>query len=511
MIFAARLLQEKCQEMRTHLYTTFLDPKKAFDTVNRDGLWKVMQKFGCPERFPHMVRQLHDWMMARFTDKGTVSEAVSVANGVKQGCVLAPTLFSLIFSAMLTDAYREEPPGIRIAYRMDGRLLNQRRMNFRLRVSTEIIHELLFADDCTLNATTEEEMQRGMELFEAACEKFRLRINSEKTVLMHQPPPNTIYTTAHITVNGAQLKYVGTFTYLDGNLSCSTKVDDEIAHCQSQSSLWTHAECGLESTRSPPQHQTQDAAVWSGDVDDLPKAGAEVQPLPPHDRIPDTEVLNEQVRRYKDILKTSLKQLQINQVTWEGLTRNRPAWRRTVKTGAAIYEDNRFAASKAKRAARKSPAPQTNTANALALSTCPRCQRTFRARISLVGHLRTQCTNNPTIPTSTSNSVNPPSDSTSLISGNNSISPTIIETTSQYSSPVSFTTAAAAAATTISDEDTLLNCPHCYCTCPRNRGLEGCQSNAYNRPCRRPSVCAVSVEWLTSGLEVKRRWLLQIP
>uniref|UniRef100_A0A183TG36 Reverse transcriptase domain-containing protein n=1 Tax=Schistocephalus solidus TaxID=70667 RepID=A0A183TG36_SCHSO len=54
MIFAARQLQEKCQEMRTHLYTTFVDLTKAFDTVNRDGLWKVMQKFGCPERFTNM-------------------------------------------------------------------------------------------------------------------------------------------------------------------------------------------------------------------------------------------------------------------------------------------------------------------------------------------------------------------------------------------------------------------------------------------------------------------------
>ncbi|VDM05479.1 unnamed protein product, partial [Schistocephalus solidus] len=77
MIFAARQLQEKCQEMRTHLYTTFVDLTKAFDTVNRDGLWKVMRKFGCPERFTHMVRQLHDGMTARVTDNGTVSEALA--------------------------------------------------------------------------------------------------------------------------------------------------------------------------------------------------------------------------------------------------------------------------------------------------------------------------------------------------------------------------------------------------------------------------------------------------
>ncbi|VDL90010.1 unnamed protein product [Schistocephalus solidus] len=64
----------------------------------------------------------------------------------------------------------------------------------------------------------------------------------------------------------------------------------------------------------------------------------------------------------------------------------------------AIYEANRIAAAKAKRAARKSPVPQTNTADAQALPTCPRCQRTFRARIGLVGHLRTQCTPPPSPP-----------------------------------------------------------------------------------------------------------------
>nr|VZI40139.1 unnamed protein product [Spirometra erinaceieuropaei] len=167
MIFAARQLQEKCQEMRTHLYSTFVDLTKAFDTVNREGLWKIMQKFGCPERFTQMVRQLHDGMMARVTDNGTVSEAFAVTNGVKQGCVLAPTLFSLMFSAMLMDAYRDERPGIRIAYRTDGHLLNQRRMHFQSRVSTTTVHELLFADDCALNTTSEEEMQRSMDLFSA--------------------------------------------------------------------------------------------------------------------------------------------------------------------------------------------------------------------------------------------------------------------------------------------------------------------------------------------------------
>ncbi|BHF70159.1 hypothetical protein SprV_0301320900 [Sparganum proliferum] len=112
--------------MRTHLYTTFVDLRKAFDTVDHEGLLKVMQKFGFQERFAQMVRQLHDGIVARVTDNGAVLEAIAVTNGVKQGCVFAPTLFTLMFSAMLINAYRDERPGIRIAYRTDGHLLNRR-------------------------------------------------------------------------------------------------------------------------------------------------------------------------------------------------------------------------------------------------------------------------------------------------------------------------------------------------------------------------------------------------
>ena len=46
MIFTARQLQEKCQEQNVDLYMNFVDLTKTFDTVSRDGLWKIMAKFG---------------------------------------------------------------------------------------------------------------------------------------------------------------------------------------------------------------------------------------------------------------------------------------------------------------------------------------------------------------------------------------------------------------------------------------------------------------------------------
>ena len=92
-------------EQHRDLYTTFVDLTKAFDTVNRDGLWKIMGKFGCPSTFIAVVLQFHDGMMARVLDDGEPSEAFLVTNGVKQGCVLAATLFSLMLSALLNTAF----------------------------------------------------------------------------------------------------------------------------------------------------------------------------------------------------------------------------------------------------------------------------------------------------------------------------------------------------------------------------------------------------------------------
>ncbi|XP_062905812.1 craniofacial development protein 2-like, partial [Mobula hypostoma] len=128
MIFAARQLQEKCQEQHSDLFVTFVNLTKTFNTVSREGLWKIMEKFGCPSKFITIVRQFHDGMMVKVLDDGDESEAFPVTNGVKQGCVLAPTLFSMVFSAMLTDAFHNYEEGIHIRYRTDGRLFNLRRL-----------------------------------------------------------------------------------------------------------------------------------------------------------------------------------------------------------------------------------------------------------------------------------------------------------------------------------------------------------------------------------------------
>ena len=93
MIFAARQLQEKAREHNQEIHMVFIDLTKAFDSVNRDALWLVMEKAGCPPKFLEVVRQLHTGMQGRVSNEGSASDAFPIRTGVKQGCLLAPILF----------------------------------------------------------------------------------------------------------------------------------------------------------------------------------------------------------------------------------------------------------------------------------------------------------------------------------------------------------------------------------------------------------------------------------
>ncbi|XP_053887204.1 uncharacterized protein LOC128838801 [Malaclemys terrapin pileata] len=166
MIFAVRQLQEKCQEQNRELYPTFVDFMKAFNSVSRQGLWRIMSKFGCPDRFIRMVRQFHHGMMACVLDDGETSEAFLVTTVSSKG------MFSMIFSATLTDALQHCTEGVGLKYRTDGKLFNLRRLHAITKVKETVLQDFFFADDCALNASTEPEMQATMDKFSTSCNNF---------------------------------------------------------------------------------------------------------------------------------------------------------------------------------------------------------------------------------------------------------------------------------------------------------------------------------------------------
>ena len=228
MIFTARQLQEKCQEQNMDLYMTFVDLTKAFDTVSCEGLWKIMAKFGCPTKFIAMLRQFRDDMLAQVQNDDEFSDPFPVTNGVKQGCVLAPTLFSIMFSAMFTAAFKDDDNGIPIRYCFDGKLFNLRRLQAKSKVQTEVLDESLFADDMAKGAPTEEKMQKGVDQVSDSCDSYDLTISIKKTEMVYQPAPGKPYKEPTITVKGQRLQVVDKFTYLGSTLSRVVHINDEV-------------------------------------------------------------------------------------------------------------------------------------------------------------------------------------------------------------------------------------------------------------------------------------------
>ena len=156
-----------------------------------------MAKFGCPVKFIAMMRQFHDGMLARVQNDGEFSDPFPVTNGVKQGCVLASTLFSMMFSAMLTDASQDGDNGIPIRYRFDGKLFNLRWLQAKSKVQTEVLDEFLFADDMAKCAPTEEKMQKGVDqvlihvtamISQSASKKLRYYISHHLESLTRRLP-----------------------------------------------------------------------------------------------------------------------------------------------------------------------------------------------------------------------------------------------------------------------------------------------------------------------------------
>ena len=83
-----------------------------------------MVKFSFPKKLIIIVQLFDNGMLVMVIKYGDFLKAFVVTNSVKQGYALAPTLFSMMFSAMLTNALGDYKNGIKIKYHFDGELFN---------------------------------------------------------------------------------------------------------------------------------------------------------------------------------------------------------------------------------------------------------------------------------------------------------------------------------------------------------------------------------------------------
>ena len=160
---------KKPREFHKNIYFCFIDYAKAFDCVDHNKQWKILQETGIPDHLTYLLRNLYAGQEATVRTGHGTAEWFQIGKGVRQGCILSPCLFNCYAEYIMRDAGLEEAQaGIKIA----GRNINN----------------LRYADDTTLIAESEEELKSLLMKVKDESEKVGLKLNIQKTKIMASGP-----------------------------------------------------------------------------------------------------------------------------------------------------------------------------------------------------------------------------------------------------------------------------------------------------------------------------------
>jgi hypothetical protein len=146
------------------LYCAFVDLKKAFDSVYRNGLWYKLHGKGVRSKMLHILKAMYDSVKVTIRHCNNYSDFFDSYVGLKQGEVLSPLLFSLFIEDL--EMFLADPNSSGLSL-MD--------INLFL---------LLFADDMIVLAETADDLQQSLNRLHVYCMSWGLEVNVEKTKIV---------------------------------------------------------------------------------------------------------------------------------------------------------------------------------------------------------------------------------------------------------------------------------------------------------------------------------------
>ena len=106
---------EKAREFQKNIYFCFIDYAKAFDCVDHNKLWKILQEMGIPDHLSCLLRNLYAGQEATVRTGNGTTDWFHIGKGVCQGCILSLCLFNLYADYIMRNARLDEAQaGIKI-------------------------------------------------------------------------------------------------------------------------------------------------------------------------------------------------------------------------------------------------------------------------------------------------------------------------------------------------------------------------------------------------------------
>jgi hypothetical protein len=161
------IINEKLNSKRGgKVYAAFVDYRKAFDTVNHSKLWTVLEKLQTSSKMITILKSMYTGAQCCVRWGVKVSDFFGCPQGVKQGCLLSPLIFSLFISEVADHVRKHGKHG------------------FQLFPGFEEIFLLMFADDIVLLSSTPTGLQNQISSLEVASKSLGLTVNMNKTKIM---------------------------------------------------------------------------------------------------------------------------------------------------------------------------------------------------------------------------------------------------------------------------------------------------------------------------------------
>jgi hypothetical protein len=192
---------------RGQVFATLLDASKAFDLVSLDKLFHILEGKGLPYSVLRLLLDMYQRQRVRTMWSGEVSECFSSVNGVRQGGVLSPVLFTIYIDVLLQ---RLEASQIGCV------------------VGGEYVGVLGYADDVTLLAPTAQALKAMLQICEEFGREFHITYNPKKTVCIHFKGKAVKCETPVVSLNSSQLQWHSTVKHLGCYVSQNLTEEHEI-------------------------------------------------------------------------------------------------------------------------------------------------------------------------------------------------------------------------------------------------------------------------------------------
>ena len=200
-LFVVDSLTSKYINSNKRLYACFVDFRKAFDSVWRKGLRYKLLRSGIGGKFYELVKTMYSNSQTCVKTPEGLTPLFSTYKGVRQGCNLSPTLFSLFINDLVKELDNPDcvPPTLHSLF----------------------VSCLLYADDVVIFSETEKGLQSALDRLDMFCTNWKLQVNLKKTKVVIFNKAGRLFKDANFLFGSENIEITSSYCYLGLTLSSS--------------------------------------------------------------------------------------------------------------------------------------------------------------------------------------------------------------------------------------------------------------------------------------------------